>query len=208
MDSATSFVYCPDKNGTGTAPAEQFIPVRPDATSSPITPGEPVYWQSVQTGRYCRVVLDAGASKIRCDLPQPQGASLLTYTGTGMVFEGRPLVNPGGGAPLYLASPGTPAPPLAFQPARGPSLSVGAPFMVLGNSTGTPFRSDNASSPAYLGAGGNATAAEMWSAYDANDPARGGPITPGTSVILKSKVMGQSWRRPQARTRKRWLAKP
>jgi hypothetical protein len=192
VDSATSFVYCPDKNGTGAAPAEQFIPVRPDATSNPIAPGEPLYWQSVQTGRYCRVVLDAGASKIRCDLLQPQGASVLVYTGNGMTFEGRPLVNPGGSAPLYLADAGTQAPPLAFQPARGPSLTVGASIMVLGNSTGTPFRSDNVSSHVYLGAGGNATAAEMWAAYDANDPSRGGPITPGTSVVLKSKVITRS----------------
>lgn len=179
----------PDRNGTGTTPPEQFIPVRPDASSNPIAPGEPVYWQSVLTGRYCRIVLDLGQSRILCDLLQPQGASAFIYTGTGITYNGRPLVNAGSGSPLYLADPGATAPPMGFQPAGGPSLDAGAPFNILGNSTGTPVRNDNATSPAYLGNGGGITPAETYYAYDANDPSKAGPLAPGTPVILRNKVM-------------------
>jgi hypothetical protein len=51
VDSATSYVYCPNPGGNGSSPAEQFIPVRPDGGSSPIAPGQPTYLKSELTGK-------------------------------------------------------------------------------------------------------------------------------------------------------------
>ena len=83
-DSISSFMTCASANGTGMTPPEQFVPTRPDLSSQPILPGEAVYWQSAQTGKYCRVVEDVGRQKVLCDSDTLAGATPLTYTGTGV----------------------------------------------------------------------------------------------------------------------------
>jgi hypothetical protein len=53
--------------------------------------------------------------------------SLLT-AGTGITYNGRPLINPLGSQPLYIADPGTPGgQPVAVFPAAGPLLKPGMP---------------------------------------------------------------------------------
>ncbi len=75
-------MYCPAAGvGDGLSLPEQFTPVRPDNTSNPIQPGEPMLLQSEQTGLWCRVVLNGGVSKVQCDQPTRNTATPLTYTG-------------------------------------------------------------------------------------------------------------------------------
>jgi hypothetical protein len=82
VDSATSFMYRPVAGtGDGLSLPEQFTPVRPDNTSNPIQPGEPMLLQSEQTGLWCRVVVNGGVSKVQCDQPTRGTATPLTYTG-------------------------------------------------------------------------------------------------------------------------------
>ncbi len=50
VDFTANYMHCPDPGtGDGTKPPEQFIPIRPDGTSDPIQPGEPMYWKSVSS---------------------------------------------------------------------------------------------------------------------------------------------------------------
>jgi hypothetical protein len=70
-------------NGTGAQPPEMFVPVRPCPSTQPILPGESTHWQSLQTGKYCRVVAEAGRQQVLCDSETLDGATLLTYTGSG-----------------------------------------------------------------------------------------------------------------------------
>jgi hypothetical protein len=73
---------CAATNGSGTAPPEQYVPIRPG--SQPIKPGKATYWQSLQTGKFCRVVVvEAGRQQVLCDSDTLAGAMLLTYTGSG-----------------------------------------------------------------------------------------------------------------------------
>jgi hypothetical protein len=74
---------CASTNGTGTLPPELFVPVRPCPSTQPILPGEDTYWQSLQTGKFCRVVAEAGRQQVLCDSDTLAGATLLTYTGSG-----------------------------------------------------------------------------------------------------------------------------
>jgi hypothetical protein len=72
---------CAATNGSGTAPPELFVPIRPGAQL--IKPGEATYLQSLQTGKFCRVVADAGRQQVLCDSDTLDGATPLTYTGSG-----------------------------------------------------------------------------------------------------------------------------
>lgn len=147
-----------------------------------------MYWQSVQTGQYCRVVSDAGTARVLCDLPSPQAATPMEYTGTGVKYNGRPLVNPGSSQPLYFADPGTAVPPMTFTPAAGPALEPAVDFNVLSNSSGTPVRNDNSSWAAYVGAGDGTSPPERYMAYSPTDPSSSSPLPPGSPVLLKNMV--------------------
>jgi hypothetical protein len=74
---------CAGANSTGTLPPEMFIPIRPCPLTQPILPGEATYWQSLQTGKYCRVAAEAGRQQVLCDSDTLDGTTLLTYTGSG-----------------------------------------------------------------------------------------------------------------------------
>jgi hypothetical protein len=149
-------------------------------------------WQSVQTGLNCRVVQDAGADNIKCDLISPAAASPLVYSGTGVSYQNRPLINPGGSQPLYFGDPGASAPTLPLKPAPGPALQPDQPFLIKSNSTGVPVRNDNrcrkASWPAYVGSGDGRSSAEHYMAYNPADPSSTSAMAPGASVILKNEV--------------------
>jgi hypothetical protein len=149
-----------------------------------------MYWKSVETGLYCRVVVDAGQSKVQCDQPSTATASQLTYTGHGATFNGQPLVDPyssGTPGPLYFGNPGDPNQPLVFEP---PPLPANTPINILGP-TGNPVRNDNTSSAAYLGTGNGLSPAERYIAYDPTRPSSTTPIEAGQTAILKNLATGQ-----------------
>lgn len=74
---------CAGSTGTGSTPPEQLIPSRPDLSSEPIKPGQQVVWQSAQTGRFCRVVQQAGQEQLVCDALTAAQGTPLHYTSTG-----------------------------------------------------------------------------------------------------------------------------
>ena len=80
IDNVTNHLYCPQPTGSGSTPPEQFIFSSPDMSSTPIKPGQQMLMKSVQTGKWCRVLLDG---KVMCDLDSSAGAAVLGYTGTG-----------------------------------------------------------------------------------------------------------------------------
>lgn len=79
---------CAEGQGTGSTPPEQLIPMRPDLSSEPIGPGQQVVWQSAQTGKFCRVVVQAGQEQLVCDAATADQGTPLTYTGTGKSMAG------------------------------------------------------------------------------------------------------------------------
>jgi hypothetical protein len=124
-----SRMTCPLAGDGSTAP-EQFISARPDGGTDPILPGQPMQLQSVQTGLWCRVV---ALGEIACDQPTAATAATLTYTGTGMSYNGAPFVNPGGGKPAYFGAPGTSATSATFLP---PPIPTDTPVSILITSKG------------------------------------------------------------------------
>jgi hypothetical protein len=101
-DNLTNFAYVGPNDGVQQAP-EVYTASRPgDPTSpTPIKPGETAQLQSTQTGKYCRLAqLPAGfvtpatcnTQGILCDQGTLATATVLTYTGTGLSFNGVPLV--------------------------------------------------------------------------------------------------------------------
>ncbi len=125
-DNATGAAY--SSAGSGATAPETFTAVDPSAPNSisPIQPGGTTLLQSTQTGMYCRLAtLSPGTEQgMVCDQPTAATATPFTYTGSGLSYQGVPLVSPGPGAPLVLAN-STSAPltassdNLAFAPTGG-----------------------------------------------------------------------------------------
>ncbi len=121
-DNLTNFAYVGPNDGQQQAPEVFFAyhPANP-ADPSPIDPGETAQLKNAQTGKYCRITqLPAGyalnqpvqalfsassgnrhllqtpssctTQGIICDQDTIAGATILTYTGNGMSFNGVPLV--------------------------------------------------------------------------------------------------------------------
>jgi hypothetical protein len=113
---------------------------------------------------------------------------LLPRLSQGVSYQGRPLVNPGPGQPMYFGAPGSQGQPTTFTPAPGPSLLPDRPLNLLGSIKGRPVRNDASSSPAYLGGGDGSTPPEQYLAYHPADPSSTEPISPGSPALLKNKV--------------------
>jgi hypothetical protein len=100
----------PNATGTGTSAAEQFVltPATGSPTS-PVLPGTVTVVQSVATGMYCRVVngSTAGSQEIKCDQPTPATATPMTYTGSGLVYQGLVLGTNGSGVPATFSGANT-----------------------------------------------------------------------------------------------------
>ena len=114
-DNATGAAYA--GSGTGTTAPEQYAALSPSnlASTTPIQPGQTTILRSNQTGQYCRLQpwpsSSSGQLGMVCDLPTATGATVLTYTGSGLSTpEGVPLVATGPGAPLLLANTTTTPP--------------------------------------------------------------------------------------------------
>jgi hypothetical protein len=115
----------PNATATGSNPAEQFM-LTPTTGSStaPVLPGTSTYVQSVATGMYCRVVpgTTANSQEIKCDQPTPATATLMTYTGSGLAYDGMTLGTSGPGKPATV-NRGPPVNPL--NPA--PEVNISGP---------------------------------------------------------------------------------
>ena len=114
---------------TGTTLPEIYTAYHPNnmGSSVPIQPGETAILQNEQTGQYCQLRgLPSNSSQLGmfCDQPTPATATVMTYTGSGLSYQGQPLVASGPLAPLLLANT-TKVPPgpmddnLSFPPAGG-----------------------------------------------------------------------------------------
>jgi hypothetical protein len=93
--------------GTGNSPAEQFILTPATGSSTaPVLPGTTTIVQSVATGMYCRVVpgTTATSQEIKCDQPTTATATPMTYTGSGLVYNGLLLGTNGPGKPATFNS--------------------------------------------------------------------------------------------------------
>lgn len=84
VEGIATYLTCPSTTGTGSTPPEQFTPIRPDLGAVPIKAGDPVIWQSTQTGKFCRVVAVSGQNRVQCDMDSLAQATALTYTGSGV----------------------------------------------------------------------------------------------------------------------------
>jgi hypothetical protein len=111
-DNITNFGYVGKGNGS-TSP-ETYYATRPgDPTSTdPIKPGESTVFKNEQTGLYCRLA-PYGASGpsvtcpgqgMLCDQASPSTATVLTYTGTGVAYNGVSLSQEPGTGTLVLSS--------------------------------------------------------------------------------------------------------
>lgn len=129
--------------GTGTTPPEQFVFFHPDQPldPSPISQNETTVFKNVHTGLWCRLApYTSRASSacstqgVLCDQGAAADATVLTYTGTGLSFNGVPLVKEPGSATLLLSADPACATPggeiFTFPPgewagtASGPQLAV------------------------------------------------------------------------------------
>jgi hypothetical protein len=106
-DNTSSYVY--GAVGTGGTKQEQYLAFDPADTSgmSPIQPYDTAVLQSVQTGQWCRLVpwtANASMTGVLCDVSTPASASILTYNGDGLSYQGVDLVAVAPGQPLLLES--------------------------------------------------------------------------------------------------------
>ncbi len=197
-DNTSSPAYV--ASGTGTTPAEQFIAIDPSAPDSisPIQPGQAAILQSVATGQYCRLAtLSPGTEQgVVCDQPTATTATPLTYTGSGLSYDGVPLVASSSGAPLVLANSTTAAlgpssDNLAF-PTAGPPLPANTPISIATSApTDGYVRVDSATSAAYTSGGNGTSTPEQFLAAPHADINSLSPILPGQTALLKSAQTGQ-----------------
>jgi hypothetical protein len=132
-DNTSSAAYV--GSGNGTSPPELYTAYDPDNLGSynPIQPGETALLQNLQTGMYCQLrSMPTNATQLGmfCDQPTPATATIMTYTGSGLTYDGIPLVASGPGAPLLLANttaiaPGPRDDNLSFPPAGGIQTAAG-----------------------------------------------------------------------------------
>ena len=103
-DNATDPAYV--GNGNGLTPPEQYVAYHPNLTDpSNIDPYESMLLQSVETGLWCQLrALPSNGSRIGmiCDQPTPGTATVMTYTGSGLSYNGIDLVASAPGQPLLL----------------------------------------------------------------------------------------------------------
>jgi hypothetical protein len=138
-DNTSSFAYVGPNDGVQQAP-EIFTAYRPSAPTdpTPIQPGETTQLRNAQTGLYCRLAtLPAGTVSpstcntqgVICDQDTIATASVLTYTGSGLSYNGVPLVEAAPSKTLVLsADPACTVPggdKLAFPPATLRELPEG-----------------------------------------------------------------------------------
>ena len=113
-DNLTNFAYVGPNNNQDDPP-EVYTAYRPanPADPTPIKPGETTQLKNTQTGKYCRLEeLPAGyvspttcnTQGVICDQDTIATATILTYTGSGLAYNGVPLVEVPPSRTLVLSS--------------------------------------------------------------------------------------------------------
>ncbi len=190
VDNTSSEMYC-KPGGDSSDPASQVVVSRPDGGSAPIRPGDQVYWKSAETEQYCRLIDDQadGFSTVICDLDAPTFAAVITYTGAGFSYQGRPFI-PGDqdDGPAYFGSPGQTAPPTYVT---APALPANAYLNIISPAIGSSYiRNDNTTSLAYAGTGDGSTHPEQYIAQPPGGSPSATSIAVGSPVILRSVQTG------------------
>jgi hypothetical protein len=95
--------------GTGLTAPEQFVAYDPLnlTDTTPTQPGETTILKNTATGMYCQLrgmPTNQTQMAMYCDQPTPATATVMTYTGDGLAYQGVPLVSTGPGQPLLLAN--------------------------------------------------------------------------------------------------------
>ena len=106
-DNSTAFGY--GSNGTGITEPEQYTAYDPDnpAGTDPIKTGDTTILKNVETGQYCRLApLPTNSTQLGmiCDQANASTATVFTYTGYGLAYNGIPMVSTGPGEPLLLGN--------------------------------------------------------------------------------------------------------
>lgn len=131
--------------GKGDTPAEQFtLSPATSTTAGVITPGGYTYMKSVLTGKYCRLVPGAtpGSQVVVCDLDTTAQAAPLKYTGSGVTYNGQPLLPGGPGQPLTIGGNTTVNPT-----GDGTGTELQGPALQIGSATPPPAKRRGCPSP-------------------------------------------------------------
>ena len=111
-------------SGSGSTTPEQFYAYNPASITdtTPIKGGQTTILRSKQTGLYCRLATVPGSSQkgMMCDASTPASATVLTFTGSGLAYNGVPLAPTGPNQTLVLdASASAATSALSITPAPG-----------------------------------------------------------------------------------------
>ena len=143
-DNLTNFAYVGPDDGKQQPPEiyTAFRPANPN-DPTPIQPGETTQLKNTQTGKYCRLAQLApgivspatcNTQGVICDQDTIATATILTYTGSGLSYNGVPLVEAAPSKTLVLtADPACTVPggdKLAFPPATLRELQGGAALTI------------------------------------------------------------------------------
>ena len=108
-DNTTDFGHI--GNGNGTTPPEMYTAYHPGNEDNPelIHAGETTIFKNIETGLWCRLApftpqTTCLTQGMLCDQASPNGAAVLTYTGTGLAYQGTPLVQQPVTGTLVLSS--------------------------------------------------------------------------------------------------------
>ncbi len=106
-DNASAFAYL--GSGNGLSPPEVYYAYHAGnlTLKTPISPGQTLVMSSSQTGLYCRLLpllSQPSLQGMRCDVADPSAATVMTYSGYGLTYNGVPLYASLTGGPLVLNS--------------------------------------------------------------------------------------------------------
>ena len=110
-DNVTNFAYV--GNGTGKTPPEMYTAYHPgnERNPKPINANETTILKNLETGKYCRLAPmtpqgGCNTQGMLCDQSTSASATILTYTGMGLAYNGTPLVQlPGSGTLVLRTDP-------------------------------------------------------------------------------------------------------
>jgi hypothetical protein len=98
--------YAAVGSGNGSTVPEQFYAYHSASTSdtTPIEAGDTTILRSKQTGLYCQTAAIPSTNQqgVLCDVATPASATVLTYTGSGLSYNGVPLSTTGPSQTLVL----------------------------------------------------------------------------------------------------------
>lgn len=113
-DNTTSMAYVGAGDGTSLAEQYSFFHSAQPSDLSPIIPGKMTYISNALTGLFCRLAPASPAGTVPagcpanqamvCDQRSASTATVLSYNGNGLAYQGTPLVQAPGTSTLLLSS--------------------------------------------------------------------------------------------------------